>query len=1261
MKRKILIVLFVATIVACTILLVGCNLGGLGGDGGWNGQKVALAEEHFFHGFVGGLRTYFYNGSPIRVEDDIMINTPDNRTRVDNDLFDFTYTNNINVGKATVTVTAKEENPYYYGSVKFEFTIDKGIANVTTSAQLIAELNGDNVYQINVLGDVDLGNAQLTVKQGVYVYIQPNTATQSPRVFRLSGSFTNNGKIVLEDSKSSYSPTEFITSGLFVNNGEIALGDNCALYNSGQFTNNNKVTLASNSANVYTNDVEIANVLKGSGQPATQHVRAQIAEENVKLTFTSTYYNEDAEKNKPIILIQVDGYTRYAQYTYNYRNFQNAGTAYVDIVMDAHDTNFYGNITVPYEIKRTMTRAQSVEQITALQATGNYDKFYGEQFTINAGESLTLNEGILLEVNMLYVFGRLVNDGEVRVYAEPGSKFSVTGYLYVNNQQESGAGQLENNGKLTTRHLLTYPNGSVTNSGKMTVDEGECTISATFTNTQNATLTVNSDLKLLGRLINHGEITITTQSYMLIDNLDSQTNGLENTGRIKIDGEVVCRSLDSLTNSGAIENTDTVWTYVALEGFSNVVVKRQITLADVVFTNATPVYDGTAKPAIFAEESGLKEGQYTVKYAYEGKDASSAAPINAGRLKLVITITDERTKYFCAQNDNDEMGILRDVDYEILRGEIAISTDKQLCLNAQDSNYARVYLIADVAFSMVSIYTSTGQEIYYDVTIVDGLTLDTNGYTLTFKSPSSLINNGTLLNSKAGAYGQDFHPTRADCGIVVQGGAKIVNNGVIVNNNIMLFAPRGHLQHGEHSRIENTGQIYLVDLLPDEVDVTGSGQIYQRENLSTLQDDKTRVTLEYWEVEFTGQEFFPAVTIYSKNGLPVDVTEDRFTVRYTNMVQERRCSVSVAVADEFDEEFYGSANLDLTILKSVANVGTMEAFAEAASSPNYLGYRLTASFSLNKSVVLPAGTFLDMQSFSISTNSTIYKVDLTSGAQLWVSADSNDRLLNYLRVADKITITDDFVVEVAGYVSFSAQTMGKYTSNASSPFTKHYLGLTIDLNGHSVGGWLNVQNKYSPDNDYFALSVIDTSPDKTGRLGSGDQYHGLNVDGQTPLYVNMDGVKVGGLALSGTVYLTATGCQLETTFAGRYSSAAYYCGGSSGENITATFTNCVFSGYSGVYVDGGSHVFVNCDISAHGEYVSRQTGSALLINGYGVRVGVDGGSLHSVNGYCMEITYQPENTADVQITTRTDVGQWTFGKDQAISNPLWYESVEDLS
>lgn len=1225
MKKNLLVLVFFVLLVVCAVLLCGCF--GLFGNGNTNKDgKVALSKENFASFPSDGTHTYQYTGEEITVYSDVVINTPDNTNDVPNWLFNFNYENNVKVGTATVTITATEQNRYYYGSVSFNFTIEKGEVSVHDMDQLLYELESENAYRITARFNVDFSQSNVVIKQGVTLVVP---ILSNPTPFVVSGKLVNNGVIETEQVNTHYNgPLEFVNNGQIVNNGEIVANTQISLCNNGTFTNNGKFTVTKDAYTIFAKDNAIPNVYQTDGNLATQYVRTPLTAENVQLSFYSTVYKESYWENRPNVSLTYNGEMYTAQFTKEYRDYDHAGTAYVDVTIGQWDYHFYGSVAVPYQITKASIRVKNIAEYNKYVATGNYGTFTApDGFNLYSGEVMVIDEDVEFNTSYLYVYGSLQNNGTI----------------------------------VTTSALSLGKNGTLVNNGSITATSGS--FSAPMTNGANAQFVINGNAYFYHQLVNMGTFCVTPSSYALIE--IASDYGIENSGTLTIDGEIVCHTLDVFSNSGKFVNTETVWSNIELpRDFTNVIVKRQLTLNDITLETDTHTYDGAAKPAVVTFETALTQGQYRISYTYDGSYSSTTtAPVNAGKLTVTIQIVNEKTVYVYNSSVS--------VPYEILRAETGVATAQQLYDASNNDNYYRVYLTSDITFSEAknaSGRTST-------LRVAKGVELDTNGYRLTIGSTDNVYvyNYGKIFNSHVAQYPANFTPTVSDCGIYLSS-ARMYNYGAIVNNNLFYVDTKSTFSQQEGSSIENYGLMYLTSLLSDAYEVVNDGQIYERENLKNLKDNRTRVTLDRWVWEYIAEALYPQLMLFDKNGDPVEITEDRFNVVTKNDVPNRLCVLEVTALDEFDQLFYGSCTLSIIINKSVAKVSDMQSLIAATQDSNYAGYKIVAGFALSSNVTLPSGTFLDLGLYGFTGYSANYVVDCTSGAEIRVSVADANRLTTYLPVADRITFVGDITDEISVSVTFKSTTMG--VINGLTPFNKSFNNLTIDLNGHFVGGQIRIDNEYKPTSGYLSLNIVDTSANKTGQLGSGTLSHGLIIACATRMDCTLTDVTIGGMELQKSTNLTATGCTFVTTATTGNARSAYYCayhgvGASNGNNVNAVFTNCTFNGAVGAYLEYGHSTFISCDIFANGAYSKQgDWGSAILLNRNNAFLKIDMGNFHSVNGYCVELVNKVEgNKASVKITSRTNTGsddgsnatgRWTCGQSSKVNNSALYTTVDSL-
>lgn len=101
----------------------------------------------------------YYTGSELEPAVTVKYNS----TILDSDLFNYTYSNNINAGEASVvTATINNLNMYYYGLYENTFDIKKSIKEIYDFNE---ELDGDNYYKFLLKQNVNLSNKIITIPE----------------------------------------------------------------------------------------------------------------------------------------------------------------------------------------------------------------------------------------------------------------------------------------------------------------------------------------------------------------------------------------------------------------------------------------------------------------------------------------------------------------------------------------------------------------------------------------------------------------------------------------------------------------------------------------------------------------------------------------------------------------------------------------------------------------------------------------------------------------------------------------------------------------------------------------------------------------------------------------------------------------------------------------------------------------------------------------------------------------------------------------
>jgi len=199
------------------------------------------------------------------------------------------------------------------------------------------------------------------------------------------------------------------------------------------------------------------------------------------------------------------------------------------------------------------------------------------------------------------------------------------------------------------------------------------------------------------------------------------------------------------------------------------------------------------------------------------------------------------------------------------------------------------------------------------------------------------------------------------------------------------------------------------------------------------------------------------------------------------------------------------------------------------------------------------------------------------------------------------------------------------------------INATIDLNGNTIDAEFGLYT-YGADKTIPANAInLTIMNGNIGNMHRESVMYGLTLMGDNNLFnvilhnVNIAGYE-GGMATNGSFKNTGTIQAYNCTFVGNpviegeTSVGAYLPGGAN-----YTFSNCIFSGYDGIYTKNGNLNLDNCTIVATGEFSNAVyngngctgTGSALIIDsakGYGSEqdrlvVNISGGTLASKNGF----------------------------------------------
>ncbi|MBQ2864079.1 MAG: hypothetical protein IJE91_01275 [Clostridia bacterium] len=180
-------------------------------------------------------------------------------------------------------------------------------------------------------------------------------------------------------------------------------------------------------------------------------VLTPLTESMITLDYTSTVYS--GTEKTPAVTVRLDGQTVNAdQYTVEYKNNINVGTARVIVKASEKSTTISGSASRTFSITRISKTVSNYQELKETLLDSNYTTIYcNGNISVPANENVVINEGITLNIGVFNLNnnGNIVNNGN-----------------FVLNSKPSGDGTLKNNGILTaniqTRQglidALTYAN-----------------------------------------------------------------------------------------------------------------------------------------------------------------------------------------------------------------------------------------------------------------------------------------------------------------------------------------------------------------------------------------------------------------------------------------------------------------------------------------------------------------------------------------------------------------------------------------------------------------------------------------------------------------------------------------------------------------------------------------------------------------------------------------------------------------------------------
>ena len=380
-------------------------------------QKTPLTADMIT---VGG--TYSYTGEPVCPDQNGNISVVADGSRVDASQFTYSYSDNVNAGTASVTVTAKESCTKVTGSATAYFEIAPATKTSSDISALQRLLDDPNYGTIYYDGDDELAaNSALVVPKG--------------KTLQLNNGLIVNGKLTIDGTLIVYNNGKLLGSGSLTNNGTLELRRGARLFApSGTISGDGDVV---NEGTVYVNS---ATNIDGSVV-----VRRDLSDAEIFLQYPELKYDKDIPEYTPgritISHPDITGTADGSGYSPDYSDNDGVGTATVTLSAPIDDERFFGTASATYRIVPGDVTVTSVEDALDALADANYDvvrllgqQRYAADITVPQGKTLTIASsldctGKLTNLGTLQVEGTLMTDD---FDADQNAHIINTGTIFCN-------------------------------------------------------------------------------------------------------------------------------------------------------------------------------------------------------------------------------------------------------------------------------------------------------------------------------------------------------------------------------------------------------------------------------------------------------------------------------------------------------------------------------------------------------------------------------------------------------------------------------------------------------------------------------------------------------------------------------------------------------------------------------------------------------------------------------------------------------------
>ena len=325
-----------------------------------------------------GESTYIYDGT----EKKPSVTVKDGNTTINSDFYNVSYSNHINAGTATVTVTDKDGGNYVVNGTK-EFTITpKTVSNPTITLSetsyvyddnpktpSVTVKDGNNVippseYSVTYSNNKNAGTATVTVKDnenGNYTVSGSTTFSITPEQLTVT--------VTANDLYYNYEEQNLVTGSL---SGSGSLGG-CHIYYSLDDTNYSTNVPKGKEAKTYTVYYHVladGNHMNQSKKTVNVTIKGKKVDTPTIQISPSTFTYDRNPKTPDVTVYDGNYLISSSEYTVSYSNNTNAGTTATVTVTDIEGGNYVVNGTKTFTINPKEVSSPTVE-IPATTYTGS--------------------------------------------------------------------------------------------------------------------------------------------------------------------------------------------------------------------------------------------------------------------------------------------------------------------------------------------------------------------------------------------------------------------------------------------------------------------------------------------------------------------------------------------------------------------------------------------------------------------------------------------------------------------------------------------------------------------------------------------------------------------------------------------------------------------------------------------------------------------------------------------------------------------------